>query len=270
MNKEEFDKLFDQAFEESVQNHKFTPDAGPSWEKLQLQLAKKKRRKSQLRALPYIAASFLLGAFLFGTPTASNAFQPLFKAVVTIKDDVVRIMFGENNASKTVPKTPPPPEDSSIVEYDDSNVVAVDEHYLSSNPQDLRFTTLEEASEKTNFPIPAITYIAKGYQLQEVIVFQNQEISRMAAISYTDDEGIAYTIILQRLLENSAFTSGGGPNIKMETLKIGTTETYIFSTNDGYIAQEFLIDDIHVSVSGPLSPEETLIISKEIIKNMTK
>ncbi|MFF2886239.1 hypothetical protein [Paenibacillus sp. NPDC057967] len=276
MNKEEFDKLFDQAFEESVQSHNFTPDAGPSWEKLQQQLAKKKRRRSQLRALPYVAASFLLGAFLFGTPTASNAFQPLFKAVVTIKDDVVRIMFGEDHASKTVPKTPPPPDynpatgnDVSTQHKTDNNT---DREYYSDNPQDsyMWFSTLEEASDNIDFPIPAITYIAEGYQLYEVGVFLNNQIPLGVTVVYTDADGINYTIGFLRLLENSVMTSGGGPTIKMDTLKIGTTETYIFTTNDGYIAQEFLIDDIHVSISGPLSKEEATTISKEVIEKMPK
>lgn len=274
MNKEEFDRLFDQAFEESVQNHNFTPDAGPSWEKLQLQLAKKRRRKSQLRALPYVAASFILGAFLFGTPTASNAFQPLFQAVVTIKDDVVRIMFGEDNTSKTVPKTPPPPGYNPAADNDVSTQQKTDNktdrEYYSNNPQDsyMWFSTLEEASNNIDFPIPAITYIAEGYQLYEVGVFLNNQIPQGVTVVYTDADGINYTIGFIRLLEKSVMTSGGGPTIKMDTLKIGTTETYIFTTNDGYIAQEFLIDDIHVSISGPLSKEETTTISKEVIEKM--
>ncbi|REK71248.1 DUF4367 domain-containing protein [Paenibacillus paeoniae] len=268
MNKEEFDQLFDKAFDESVQKHPFTPSPELSWERLQKQLAKRKRRKSQLRALPYVAASFLLGAFLFGTPTASNAFQPLFQAVVTIKDDVVRIVFGQPNSSKTVPKTPPPPgyiETNSTTHSNEGDLSAVTKF------DRFTYSTWEEASQYMDFRTPTITYIADGYQLHDISAYFNvNQSTSIAVITYTDKEGIVYTITFKRLMENSVFQSGGGSSVHVETLKMGTMDTYIFTTNDGYIAQEFLIDDIHISVSGPLSREETLIISKEIIESMTK
>jgi len=269
VNKEEFDKLFDQAFEESVQNHNFTPDAGPSWEKLQSQLAKKKRRKSQLRALPYIAASFILGAFLFGTPTASNAFQPLFQAVVTIKDDVVRIVFGEKNTNNVVPKTPPPPGDDNVFIQE---TVPSDGSSAVFESKRVNYKTWEEAAPFLDFHVPEIHYIAEGFQLMDVNLIYDQVDSpspRVAVITYINDEGFVYSITFQRILPGTFYKIGGGAGIDVETLEIGNIKNYITTTKDGTVAQEFVIDDIRVSIIGPLSHEEARLISEEIINGMT-
>lgn len=263
MNKDEFDQLFDRVFDESVQNHKFTPDTGPSWEKVQLQLAKRRRRRSQLRALPYVAASFLLGAFLFGSPAASNAFQPLFQAVVTIKDDIVRIVIGEPGNSKVTPKTPPPPE-SKRSDPDNTTSSGV----INGTITPVTYETWEEAMKALDFKVPAIQYIVEGYDLSEVNIFYDNGRPRVTHIAYSDENGILYTINFNRIPVGAVFQSGGGPGIDIQTSRIGSIETYIFTTNDGYIAQEFMINDIHVSISGPLSHDETQKIAEELIKGM--
>lgn len=269
VNKEEFDRLFDQAFEESVQNHNFTPDAGPSWEKLQLQLAKKRRRKSQLRALPYVAASFILGAFLFGTPTASNAFQPLFQAVVTIKDDVVRIVFGEKSTSKVVPKTPPPPEEDNVIIH---KTVPLDGSSDTFETMSVKYETWEEAMPYLDFHVPEVHYIAEGFHLMDVNLNYDQVDSpspRVATITYINDEGFVYHITFQKILPGTFYKIGGGTGVDVKTLEIGSIKNYISTTNDGTVAQEFIIDDIRVSIIGPLSHEEARLISEEIINGMT-
>lgn len=109
MNKREFDDLFDKAFDEAAKEQSFVPDSEESWKRVERRLEKKRTRKARLKLLPYIAASFVLGALIFGTPTATEAFNPFIKAVASITDDVVSIVFGAGGKKDTKALTPPPP-----------------------------------------------------------------------------------------------------------------------------------------------------------------
>ncbi|REK71246.1 hypothetical protein [Paenibacillus paeoniae] len=123
MRTEEFDKNFDHAFEECVRLYHFVPDASSSWEQIQKQYSKKRhnkmKRTSMFKLFPYIAAAFILGALIFGTPTVSNAFQPFLHAVITIKDDVTRVIYGtptkQLHKDDSIHKILPPPENKNPI-----------------------------------------------------------------------------------------------------------------------------------------------------------
>lgn len=111
MRAEEFEAKFDHAFHESIKLTRLVPDTEESWTRLQKKLAKRynnRKRLSIFKILPYITISFLLGAFLFGTPTISNAFQHV---ATVIKQDVFGILDDKPSPKKNIiPKTSPPPD----------------------------------------------------------------------------------------------------------------------------------------------------------------
>ncbi|MFF2886241.1 hypothetical protein [Paenibacillus sp. NPDC057967] len=115
MKTEELEAKFDHAFRESVKLTRFVPDTEESWTRLQKKLAKKTNSRKSIsifKVLPYFAISFLLGAFLFGTPTISDAFQHV---ATVIKQDVLGISDNEPAHKKNIiPKTAPPPDYKSF------------------------------------------------------------------------------------------------------------------------------------------------------------
>ncbi|WP_147384552.1 hypothetical protein [Paenibacillus sp. 1011MAR3C5] len=109
MKTEELETMFDHAFRESVTLTRFVPDTEESWTRLQKKLAKRyriRRRMGLFKVLPFIVVSFLLGAFLFGTPTVSNAFQ---QVATVIKQDIFGIS-DDTTSHNLIPKTAPPPD----------------------------------------------------------------------------------------------------------------------------------------------------------------
>lgn len=279
MKKEEFDDLFDRVFDETVQGHHFTPDPSNSWNQLQKQLAKKKRRRLQLRVLPYIAASFLLGAFIFGTPTASNAFQPLFQAVITIKDDVVRIVFGNPGTGSVRPKTPPPPEgtissgnNKQPAENNANTSINADSGAISSE----KFETWEQASKIVNFKPPVITYTIDGFTLDHVTVSYPlpNKTPDDATIIYSNVDGYAYTVSFQKLLKDmqvqSSFNTSPSEGIKVSLMKVKHHDLYVMTSDDGRSGIEFIIDDLYINLIGVVTSEELIKVAEDIIDGSMK
>ena len=96
MNKEDFDRVFDAAFEEAARNHLPSPDPDPSWSKIET-ILKERHAKRKFRPLPYaVAASFLIGAFILGSPTVTKAFNPFVQTIKNIQAGVVSFIFGND------------------------------------------------------------------------------------------------------------------------------------------------------------------------------
>lgn len=255
MNKDDFDQLFDRIFDESVKNHNFTPDSGPSWEKLQKKLKKRSRRASLLRMLPYVAASFLLGAFVFGTPAATNAFDPIHKAFISIKDGVVSIVFGSDNKHGTKPLTPPPPNhESAPLSKGSAN---------GSNgtieTKQINAKTWKEAVPKLAFEAPAIEYVPEGFELENVnLYYLSDELkSDTASLTYTAGEGKNFIITLQLLEPNALHSTGSNNgNITFKTIMIDGNEAYLMATDEGTCSLEFMRGLVYISIIGFISPDE--------------
>lgn len=109
MDRETFDRLFDHAFEEAARSSELVPDPDNSWVRFEKRLAKRTRRRRRLRLVPYVVLSFMLGAFIFGTPAVTIAFQPIIESAASIRDGVVELTVGWQKPSDATPKTDAPP-----------------------------------------------------------------------------------------------------------------------------------------------------------------
>ncbi|GKU76436.1 DUF4367 domain-containing protein [Paenibacillus sp. L3-i20] len=269
MNKQEFDQLFDNAFDESVKTHEFLPDSSTSWAKVKKALDKKTRRKRTLRILPYIAAAFIFGAVIFGTPTVTNAFQPFYQAITTIKDGVINIIFGTNAPNPTKPRTAPPPDYTGNLSYDPTS-----NSYAGNNDEDTKynskeFNTWEEASPFIDFNLPDNLNIPDNYKLKYVqtLINEKTQISSITTINYRKSDDVGYFITIQKLRPNSVLKSGADTSnndVTLETVHIGDTPAYLFTTIDGTTSIEFLKIDTHVSIIGALSKEDAILIAEDL------
>lgn len=270
MNKEEFDDWFDRAFDESVKNHSFVPDSEESWMKVQRLVEKRNRRKQQLRMLPYVAASFLLGALIFGTPSATNAFEPLYKAYVSVKDGMTRIIFGSMQKSDTVPLTPPPPgfEENSPFGSVDPFSGGQGQAQGQGQGQDLlnKSHPLTEQPEMS-FSVPSLTFIPDEYTLYELITNQFPQDIKPSELyyAYMNSEGFILSIRFTHLRPNQTISTGqADENVTVERLTIQGGEAFLFRAEDGWLGLEFLHGDIFVSIHGPVTDTEIVQIAEEI------
>ncbi|WP_165867466.1 hypothetical protein [Paenibacillus pinisoli] len=111
MKREDFDARFDHALSESAKLTRLVPDHEESWIRIQKKLAQRDQmRKGNrvLKLLPYAVASFLLGAFLFGTPLASSAIHSI--AAAFKQDHAQNVNDTPTPARYVIPKTAPPPD----------------------------------------------------------------------------------------------------------------------------------------------------------------
>ncbi|MFD0589064.1 DUF4367 domain-containing protein [Paenibacillus sp. GCM10027627] len=258
IDKEDFERVFDQAFEESVKNHRFIPDSGPSWIKVQKLLQHRARRRKRLKVLPYVAASFVLGAVLFGTPTATDAFNPIFKAVTSIKDGVVRIVFGSsvgNEGTATKAKTSPPPDAALTGNSPGSDVAPA-----SSAPLvEAKFSTWEEAAAELGYPKLKFQNVPSGFQLDKVRVLYsaNSKKANTAILHYKGEDNKFYNVIMRLLHRNEVLTSGGNiGKTQFKTVLVNGIEAYMFTTADGHSSLELIKDNLYVSITGTLSGKD--------------
>lgn len=261
MDKEEFDELFDRVFDESVKNHNFVPNSDSSWDKVQTRLKKRDRRKRRMRMLPYVASSFLLGAVIFGTPTATNAFQPLYKAFTSITDGVVEIVFGSTeNESTTKPLTaPPPPDDGSP-----SNL-GHDVGTPKQTQTQASYGTWEEAASEVAFLPPAIQYVPDGFKLNQVQVSypSSSEKANTAILIYTSDNNNIYNLTLRKLQPNEKLKSGSNGNgVQFQKITIQGNEAFLMTTEEGTGSLEFLREDVYVSIVGSINEDEAVRIAE--------
>ncbi|OUS68802.1 hypothetical protein B1748_33075 [Paenibacillus sp. MY03] len=265
MNREEFDQLFDQAFDEAAHSSQLVPDPGPSWARIQKKLARRAAIKRRLKLVPYIAASFLLGAYLFGTPAVTTAFKPVIEAVATIKDGVLEMTIGQPKASGTLPKTAPPP---GIAEDGGSNKTdGQDLSYRSTTP--IRHDTLKAAAKHLNFALPSIGHVPESFTLTEIISYRHQDSNKGDQLSllYERESGESglYRISIRKLEKDQRMKlSSDDPDIESEMTTINGYEAFLQITNEGYASLQYFANDLLVNIFGILDQEVIMEIGSNI------
>lgn len=117
MKPEQFDELFDHAFDQAAS--KFSTEDNPlhqpAWQQLQRPMRKRRFnsfKRNKVLFASSIAAFILFGSILFGLPLFSNALDPV-KSFMTNSKDQINQWWNEDedNNDGTEPgyKTPPPP-----------------------------------------------------------------------------------------------------------------------------------------------------------------
>ncbi|MBO9599414.1 MAG: hypothetical protein J7559_16525, partial [Cohnella sp.] len=163
MNKQEFDRLYDAAFEAAARGGPSQPSADyrPSWEKLRKKLGgynRSRRMRSRVGKLAVLASALLLGAFLFGNASNVRAIPPVFSTLYESSTGVFSYFFGRaEDRSPSKAKTPPPPDamQSGNVGLPVSRMIVTD---------------AEQAGGLLSFPSPTFGYLPDGYRLNNVQV----------------------------------------------------------------------------------------------------
>lgn len=264
MNKEEFDEWFDRAFDESVKGHSFVPDSEASWERMQQLVKKRNRRRRQLRTLPYIVASFMLGALIFGTPAATTAFKPIYEAYVTVKDGVTRIVFGSMQKTDTVPLTPPPPgheEDNRTYSPPTANTGGEQISQLQTKSYE------PTEQPEVSFPVPSLPFIPDGFTLTEVLTHQyfiNEKPSDLH-YTYTNNDGYILSINFTKMRPNQIISTGSADEgVTIKRITIQSREAFLSIAEDGWSGLEFVYGDIFVRINGPITDTDIKRIAEEM------
>lgn len=255
-----FDAAFEEAFEKAAREQSFVPDGDASWKKVQQLISRKNKRRMRLKLLPYVAASFLLGAVIFGTPVVTNAFNPFAKSFVTFTDNVASIVFGAAENKTTKPLTAPPPgigNSPSGGNYGNSN----------GKQTNKSFHGWAEAIEDYAAYKPSLDYVPEGYALGAVMPLlhnSNQQIKHLI-LPFENDNGQKYTITLLLLGENETLSSVSTlDTASIEVKVLGGKEVYWVQGKDGWSSVEFLLNDTYISIIGNASPEEILAVAEHI------
>lgn len=263
MNREQFDRLFDQAFEEAARHSTFVPDPGPSWANIEKRLAKRARRRRRLRLVPYIVLSFMLGAFIFGTPAVTIAFQPIIQSASMIRDGVAELTVGRLKPSDTVPKTDAPPghtetEDSPALEGQDIE---------SGGMTRYSYDTLAEASKNLAFKPPAIRFVADFFELAGILAYRPHDSDKdeQLWIQYDRKDGGEgqYSIRMNAFPPGATMRiSSDHTGVETESIVVNGYEAYLQLTGEGYARLQFFVDDLYISITGLLAREEIVMIAE--------
>ncbi len=263
VKKDEYEQLFDHAFLEAAEHHSITPDPTASWHRVEQRLKKKKTTFHRLRIFSLVAASFILGAVIFGTPTVTQAVTPFFHSIRNLDSDMISFIFGSKEQKPGIPaKTPAPVEEvlaeqPSTLGSDVPEAASVEEVYHSWN---------EAASQLAFHPVQ-MEYIPEGYSLSEVRLFHlNQHAKATEAMAvYFNSSKERLIIKFTQLKGNEVLTS---PHYKeggtFEEIKINNLNAYLYMNQNKRASLEFLNAGLHISINGSLEKEEIIKLAEHI------
>jgi hypothetical protein len=259
MNEEKFDRLFDAALSQAAKNHNFSPESERSWLVVEKQVKRRIRSKSRLKMLPYVAASFILGALLFGSPAMTQAMSPFYQKVKVYGENIVRIIFESVDISSgTSPKTSPPPEYSPSVDGEDLPVGQNTEE----NHHDL-----SEAAKQLAFNAPMINYLPDGVNLKNVKTIRsiNQDKATTGVLFFSGEQSINFTISFRVLAPGEKLSTNiHGEGVRFESIKINNIEAFLMLAEDGSSSIEYIEKQLFISIVGNLSKDEIIKVARNI------
>ena len=256
MKKEQFDKLFDENFEEAVKKaYKpiTPPDSRNSFIKVRRAMLQQQRRRVWRQRIMLVAASVFLmffGAIAFGD-LKTNAFTPVYNIFQNVKDDVIGFFITTDNEQSTVAKTPPPTDDK----YEGESGVSIRKQ-----------VSLEEANAEMSFKfyIPEV----EGYELKRTEIFfeVNKKTADMIDLWY---EGInterSFGILQTLLPDNVTLSAGIHPSSGVtKEVTVLDSPALLISFVDGRSKLRVLFNNILVDISGNFDEEEILSIAESL------
>jgi hypothetical protein len=255
MNKDEFDQFFDSAFDKVAKNVDSTPDPDLSWTKLEPQL-KTRLSRNRINILPYaVAASFLIGVFIVGSPSATKAFTPFFSTIKQLQEDVVSFIFGNGSNHNGKANTEPPPD----IDPKESTVVS------SGILDERHYTSMEEAGPHLEFTAPEIGYVPEDFTLADLLVFTEENLkSKNAVIIYTNNDK-SFMIRIRMLERSETLTSSTDTYVgEFEEVQVNDNKGYLTLINDGRTSLEYMLRNTVISISGNITKEEILKIAENM------
>lgn len=261
MIKDDFDRLFDQAFDEAAMQHTAAPEPHASWEQMAITIKKRNRNVIHKRYLPYIAVSFVLGGFIFGSSGVSKAVTPFINTVKTLQEGAVSFIFGsrESNLS-AVARTAPPPD--VIASADAKSIVQ------QRSVMEKKYTTWESATPHVSFASLSIGYVPSRYELTEVRLYASNENDKAeeAILLYANDKLQRYVLSIKEMQSTMTLTAPdhvGRGIVETVTLPSGLS-AYLMTLEDQRISLDYMFNRLLVSITGDISKQDALKIAQHI------
>ncbi|MBP1994319.1 hypothetical protein [Paenibacillus eucommiae] len=266
MRHDDFDRQFDEAFEEAAKQLQTAPDSSSSWDevsRITKNMNRRKRFYKRLQVSAVVACSVLLGAIITGSPTISRAFSPFIQQMKAVENSVVGFFFGNTGQTDRSAKTSPPPD-----EKNDNPSGAGSE---ISGEKRKEIVSLEEAKKKVSFPFPALPTL-DTFQIKEITLFFDEQMktATQARINYTSDDHIKkFNIYLTELTPSTVLSSGGNNSTgEVESVKLyAGGEGFIAPAGDNRFNIEFLSRAVHFMIIGDLNKEEIIQLANQIKKD---
>jgi hypothetical protein len=227
MNKDEFDRLFDEAFDKvtTIEPDSNISDHRPSWKRV-----KKRIRKEQI----------------FGNVSVTKAFNPLYQTLKELPGEISTLFFGNQDKTDSGAKTKPPA--GGKAESQDLNIGQTTKISV----------TLEEARGKVKFTLPSFGYIPTGYELKktELFLLPGEELSEKIRFTFKDQSN-TFWVTLSQLADNTTVGSGASKaHIEEVQLKYG--KGYLTVSDDGGSKLEFLKGNIYIIILGKLEKDDLM------------
>lgn len=256
MNKDEFDRLFDDSFDKISDNtqDEYSSDYRPSWKKVKGKISaekKKHTRKTFFRNVSVVAVSMLLGALIFGATPATKAFNPFYQSIKEFPGQITTLFFGNQDRSDNHAKTSQPINETQQNQDLDLDIDA---------PTVLS-VTLEEAKEQANFEIPSFSYIPAGYELKKTDLFING-IPEKVRFTFTNQDDLL--LVTLTVLGEDAIITSGSRGAKVEEVQLIHGKGYLTVTTDGSSKIEFLKRNIHILILGELQEDELIRLAENM------
>ncbi|MBB6637709.1 hypothetical protein [Cohnella thailandensis] len=265
---DEFDRLFDAAFDEAAKKHTLTPSSDRLWEKTEKALRRRKNRRRRLRSLPLVALSFMFGALLFGSPKVSDAFEPFFEKVISFPEGVVRVIFGTGREVDIKPKTPAPPPELTLSDFGiDGPVEPGEERVVDVQNAKPIYSSWEEVEALHGWAAPDSSTIPSEFKLKEIfaLFYPKSSILKMATGNYVTEDGANFTVAIRQMTENdtgsSTYREKDG---QLEQVNIRGFDAFLFITYEGYASLEWRTGVWAISINGKLDRESILAIGNGI------
>ncbi|MFD0872224.1 Uncharacterised protein [Chlamydia abortus] len=261
---EEWDRLLDSVFEDAVrENYRCeVPDPTPSWEKVREKLKAEKRRRARRRwrsRIATIAASLLIGAFIFSTPQITNAFAPLTAIFKQLTGNMLSFFYGESGLEeRTGAKTSPPPP----TEEPPQNIP--EDHSDGSRASTTLKISMEEAKQKSSIPLLEPQYVLDGYKLDSVKLSLDQHGQTLNAVIYYENEEGGIYLVTQSVLElNTVYTTLSDENDTVKDVEIKGRKGKLIQGSD---KNDMILTDEGrlIRITGQISVEELYSIAESL------
>ncbi|MFD0671264.1 DUF4367 domain-containing protein [Cohnella sp. GCM10027633] len=262
MNKAEFERRFDAAFEAAAQNAVSAPvaDYRPSWERMQGKLRSRRksgRARAALGRLAILAAAILIGAFIFNGSSTVRAIEPMYAKLIQ-SDGMLSFFFGRDEDRDTSgAKTAPPPD-----------YVSGDTQAHPSAYNRTEVTDIEGARDALSFRAPEFGYIPDYFSLYSAELTYSRNQDRADSVIYTylnGSNGYYVTLYFNKLKGvTGTGTNISGEGITVREVHLRDADGVLTTVTDGTSQLELIAGDIQISFGGRVPADELLRIYDEM------
>lgn len=250
MKEEEFDKMFDEYYDQATKQVKGVPDNSHSWELVKKMTDRRKMRRQRIKRLNIAAViilSMCVGAVLSNSPQVAKAISIIVQQIKKLEDGSISFLFGSTSNPVRQGET-----------------VAPDLHIEEVERNAVR---LEEIKKLEGVQLPNLAFLSEDFTVSHVWLYYNKATNRKDKLRIQMSEvGSEKRINLHFSLlgDGEVLISGGNEGTTEEKLKRGSIG-YLSPAGEGRHAIEFLVNSIHVMIIGELSKDDIIELSNKII-----